>query len=284
MPQVRCPRCGTTITLENRKETDFSLILNALHNGARSFSELLRTTGLPRKTLNNRLKELHTLDAIAKNKGYFLNEANPHKEWEKKLMYGNSRILTNNKKALILLLLLCIGTPATFAFARFFQSPLAKPELRTNAEPLGYLTTIIKTNNVSDVYGWQIGLRFNSTNLRIMSITPGSFLTEEKTIITYNVDHPENETTYVETGTFFSWGLTGPEKNVLLVGQSLLGRHDMGVSGSGDLAHIRFSYLYTYEQPELVFNESPQYDTMLLRMDTTEIPLQQNTVTMHCLP
>ena len=115
MPQVRCPRCGSTINLENRKETDFSLILSALRSKARSFSELLRITGLPRKTLDIRLKALCVEDAIIKNKLYYFNQAHPHRYLESKLMIGqtkmfNRKAITNPmKKNIIDIMIACIG-------------------------------------------------------------------------------------------------------------------------------------------------------------------------------
>jgi len=266
------------MNLENRRETDFSLILGALHSRERSFSELLRITGLPRKTLYLRLKELCKTDAIIKNKLYYLNEANPHKEWEKKIMPGNSRLL-NNKKAIVLLLLLCIGLPVTTnVIATFFQSP---PPTPSEPEPLGYLTAIVTANNVSNVYGWQVGLRFNSTNLKVIDVRPGGFLTETE----QNTDVAQNETSGYEITkkTLFCYNTI--DSDILLIGQTLLGEDTSETNHSGPLVIIKFGYYYAYQEPELILNENlGYYNTMLLRADCSEIPLNENTITIRCLP
>jgi hypothetical protein len=77
MPQIRCPKCGTTINLENRKGVDFSTILNALQRSPKTFTDLLHLTGLPRKTLSLRLKSLCDSGAIVKDGGYRLNGTPP---------------------------------------------------------------------------------------------------------------------------------------------------------------------------------------------------------------
>ena len=66
MPKIRCPNCGTTIDLENRRKIDFSLILNALRKNPKTFTDLLHLTGLPRKTLSMRLKDLCNSKVIDK--------------------------------------------------------------------------------------------------------------------------------------------------------------------------------------------------------------------------
>jgi len=273
MPQVRCPRCGSTINLENRKETDFSLILSALRSKARSFSELLRITGLPRKTLDIRLKELCVEDAIIKNKLYYFNQAHPHRYLENKLMIGHTRMF--NRKAIVLLLLVCVGLPLTtrFAMAMLFQNPIAQPQ------PLGYYTATITVNGVSDVYGWQAGIRFDPTNLKVIDIIPGDFLIEKEknTIISSLKETDQNE----NAEALF---LTATSGNVLVVGQTLLAKSGPTTNSDGVLATIVFAYYKSYQAPELVFGESPQYNTMLLRMDTTEIQLSENTIAMNCPP
>lgn len=77
MPQIRCPKCGTTINLENRKGVDFSMILNALQRSPKTFTDLLHLTGLSRKTLSLRLKCLCDSGTIVKDGGYRINGALP---------------------------------------------------------------------------------------------------------------------------------------------------------------------------------------------------------------
>jgi hypothetical protein len=116
MPQVRCPNCGTTINLETRKETDFNLIINALHKNPKTFTQLLNYTRLPRKTLSLRLKELCDRGVIIKDGGYHLSESYPIKKlWGEKVstlyMDVKNSLLNTRKGALLILILLCVGFP-----------------------------------------------------------------------------------------------------------------------------------------------------------------------------
>ena len=75
MPQIGCPNCGVTINLKKRKEIDLDLIVGSLKNEPKTFTELLRTTRLPRKTLNIRLKDLIDSGIIVKDGGYRLTDS-----------------------------------------------------------------------------------------------------------------------------------------------------------------------------------------------------------------
>ena len=188
-------------------------------------------------------------------------------------MIGQTKMF--NRKAIVLLLLVCVGLPLTtrFAMAILFQNPIAQPQ------PLGYYTATITVNGVSDVYGWQAGIRFDPANLKIIDLAPGDFLieNEKNTIISSLKDTVQNE----NAEALF---LTSTFENVLVIGQTLLGKSGPTTNSGGVLATIIFAYYKTYQTPELVFGENPRYDTMLLRMDTTEIQLSENTIAMNCLP
>ncbi|MEM4703704.1 MAG: PKD domain-containing protein [Candidatus Bathyarchaeia archaeon] len=73
MPKVTCPNCGTTIDLENRRKIDYGKICQALEKGPKSFTDLLKITGLPRKTLSLRLNYLCESKIVTKNGDYSLN-------------------------------------------------------------------------------------------------------------------------------------------------------------------------------------------------------------------
>lgn len=256
MPQIRCPNCGTTINLENRKETDFNIILKALQSKARSFSELLRITQLPRKTLTFRLDELCHMEAVTKDGLYYLNEACPHKEWQKKIMEVNSRMFTR-KRAIALLVILCIGLPVTGNVVVAMLAP--RPPLG----PLGTFTATVTVNDVSEsVFGWQVGLRFNSTTLKVITVSPGDFLAKGES--------GADEGWPFYKGTFFVHNVI--ENNILVICQSLLTSESNGVSGSGTLVTITFGYYETpYKDPALVFDQNQYYATMLLRKDASQI-------------
>ncbi len=270
MPQVRCPNCGETINLENRKETDFSLILGALHSHERSFSELLRVTGLPRKTLNNRLKELCVSDAVVKNKLYYLSEANPYKGLERKIMYGNSKIF-QSKRAIVMLMLLCVSIPITGRLVMAMLVPGMAPPA-----PVGYVTTVVSLKDAPGVYGWQIGVQFNDTNLKLIEITPGDFLTgADQNLI---IIPPQDQQTSDTKAIYFARMV---EDGTWVVCQTLTGNVEPK-SGSGTLAVLRFAcYYQPTEMPTLAYDIYKGYNTMLLRMDTSEIANPEQYVSIY---
>ncbi|MHA1827700.1 MAG: hypothetical protein ACTSX6_03525, partial [Candidatus Heimdallarchaeaceae archaeon] len=182
-------------------------------------------TGLPRKTLSLRLTELNKEGVIFKDKLYHLNKQNVI-QFESKL--PKIRFLENKRTiALLLFLMITLSTTTGFVLAMFSQPS------RTEPEPIRCVTTVIKVNNVTDVYGWQVGLRFNTSNMKVISISPGSFLTKQG----FNYRMDDADPNYIETGTFFAFNLIPPENNILVIGQSLL-KEESGASGSGDLVVV----------------------------------------------
>lgn len=169
MPQIRCPNCGTSIDLESRRNTDFNLIVGALKEKSRTFTELLKMTYLPRKTLSLRLKELIKSGVIVKDRGYHLNGASPSKEWTGKL---KTHLTFDTKHVLLLLLVFIIGMPvgakvyATLFAPVFPSEPIIKDTFRAN----------IVVHDVTDLYGWQVGVRFDRDALVVINVTEGDFL------------------------------------------------------------------------------------------------------------
>ncbi len=112
MPKLTCPKCGTTIDLENRRNIDYGKILQALQKGPQSFTYLLKSTGLPRKTLSLRLNNLCSSGAISKNGGYSLNGHSSEKLIEE-TVHAVETFSGDWKKfarAFSLLLLMAVGT------------------------------------------------------------------------------------------------------------------------------------------------------------------------------
>lgn len=169
MPQIRCPNCGASIDLESRRNTDFNLIVGALKEKPRTFTELLKMTYLPRKTLSLRLKELIKSGVIVKDRGYHLNGACPSKEWNGKL---KTHLTLDKKRVLLLLLVFTIGIPVgAQVYATLFaplppSEPIIKDTFRAN----------IVVHDVIDVYGWQVGVRFDPNALVVINVTEGDFL------------------------------------------------------------------------------------------------------------
>jgi hypothetical protein len=112
MPKVTCPKCGTTIDLENRRNVDYGKIFQALQKGPQSFTHLLKTTGLPRKTLSLRLNYLCASGAISKNGGYSLNGHSSEKLIEETVhaVEAFSGDWKRFARAFSLILLMAVGT------------------------------------------------------------------------------------------------------------------------------------------------------------------------------
>lgn len=268
MPQIRCPTCGTLINLESRRDNDYKMILKALKNNGRTFSELLKITRLPRKTLSLRLKQLINHEEIVKNGKYYAH--NGKGKTTDSLLDRELHFLSN-KKLLASLIIIVLSIPSfSLAFALIYRS--AEPE------PLGYFRVVISVNNVTDVYAWQVAIRFNHTNLKMQNIKPGNFLagTANTRFEKFeNIDNIE-----ISDKTFFVYKL---DKGTILAGETLLGDIPEA-NGNGTLLIIEFAYFYSYEEGiTIIFDESSQYNfsTVLLRKDGTEIPINQNTISLH---
>ncbi|MEM2738871.1 MAG: cohesin domain-containing protein [Candidatus Bathyarchaeia archaeon] len=262
MPQIRCPNCGTTVNLEIRREMDFNLILKSIGNKERSFSELLRITKLPRKTLDFRLKQLLKENKVAKNRmGLYCISNNG----------GNGggildREIHLNRKMLSLLLVLLLFLPTSMAFAMLIQQKTPK------LEPLGSLIVKISVKDVYDVYGWQIGVHFDPTKLKVIDFRPGDFFGEQTTDDTLSENAKDLGNTL-----FFSQMY--PDGTLVLC-QTLKGENPPK-SGNGMLAVVEFQYYsQDFDVPYLIFND-PARGTMLLRKDATEIPISKDCITFE---
>jgi PKD repeat protein len=131
-PQITCPHCGNTINLENRKEVDFEKIINALNKSPKTFTELLRITSLPRKTLSLRLKELRTSGYIVKDGGYHLNSSVGHSDKVSNKNNGNGKMnqtilhIKKNVQWIPVALIVCLVVVA-FGSAMLVSLPTPPP-------------------------------------------------------------------------------------------------------------------------------------------------------------
>ncbi|MEM2614790.1 MAG: winged helix-turn-helix domain-containing protein [Nitrososphaerota archaeon] len=266
MPQIRCPNCGALINLEIRRDADFIMILNALRNNGRTFTELLKITKLPRKTLSLRLKQLILCGRINKNgKFYTCNGEEKFKD----SIFDRELHLPANRKLLALLLLIVLGIPS-ISLALALMSQQAEPQ------PLGYLRAVISVNNVNGVYAWQVAVRFNHSNLQVKSIEPGNFLTGET-----NVQYKKlSSEMAISEKTFFTQKIL--HGKTILACETLL-RDVPEVNGSGTLLIIVFAYFYNYDEEDIsiIYDENSQYRTMLLHKDETKIPIDQNIISLR---
>ena len=143
MPQIICPYCGRKINMERRREVDYTLILNALKSGPKRFTELYKTTELPRKTLSFRLKDLLQGKYIIKENGYyFLNRT--HLSNNKKFLEVKKLHVLKSNIRIIVLLMLWLVPAATVAYALLIktgtvkvspQIPMASFDITPNPQP-----------------------------------------------------------------------------------------------------------------------------------------------------
>jgi hypothetical protein len=263
-PQIICPNCGTSINLKNREETDLNMILEALQHRQRTFSDLLRTTRLPRKTLSIRLKQLIERHLIIKDGGYHLNGEKSFSVKKKEVFLGK---FTNfdRKKLLISAMLICLSLPAgATVLATIFKAP--EPEL---IRPLGSFIVTAEVIDASDVFGWQVIVRFDDQRLKVVKVIAGDFL--EKRDQTYS-DITAQHGYELRSN---SWFLYNVNKGMIIVAETLLGPQS-GKSGNGILASIEFEYYDAdYPKPEIVFGD-PVFETDLRNIDCVPVEGQIN--------
>jgi hypothetical protein len=215
MPQVRCPNCGFTTNLENRKKMDFELIKSAAKRSPRTFTDLLYVTKLPNAFQNKKFRTSLILISLA----FFF--------------CGSAYVLA-------------LSTPS--------------PSIQEAPKVIGDFTMVLKVNNVSDLYGWQVAIVYNSSQMKVLKITSGGFVGDDFPLFVNSTDSFEN---------------------LLLIAGSLLG--DVGgKNGSGILATITFAY-YTedYVIPYIAFDQA--FETILLNSKVEAIPIDESTLTLTVL-
>ena len=254
MPQIRCPNCGFTVNLENRRKIDFELIERIVEK-PRTFTELLRMTKLPRKTLALRLKALYSTGRVIKNKEgkYVLNKIASDRQPKR----GFACILDNKKtKTLLILSVLLIGiassgyVAATLLTSKHLQMP-TKPQI------IGNFKMILKVDNVTDLCAWQAAVIYNSNQLCVLKITPGDFLP---------VDFP------------YFVNSTDTLEDLILIG-AFYG-NTSGANESGVLAEIVFGYFTeNFDEPKLVPNKG-FFQTYLLDSKGNYIPIRDSGLSL----
>jgi len=257
MPKITCPNCGITINLENRRKIDFDLIIKATRKRPRTFTELLHITKLPRKTLSLRLKELCGNGYLVKSEHLYRANGN--------LSFGDSVSTLNkfsrefhNKRTrtgLMLVLLLVSFSVSGYVLANFF--PLPSPK-KVNQEPavIGKFTMNLDVNNVTDLYGWQVSIVYNQTQLKVLNITQGNLKS-------------------------YPFGLSQTDlKDELLLGGTLALGPVSGKNCSGTLAVITFGY-FTEDYCIPQIDPSALFGTYLLNSHGYPIPIKNSTLALN---
>jgi hypothetical protein len=265
MPQIRCPRCGLTINLENRRDIDFKLIIDAVKQKARTFTELLNLTGLPRKTLNLRLIELRQNGVLTKaNGGYQLNG---QIESRKSITCSFSNGLSNKKiKSLVALMIFLVGFPTfSYALAVLFPSTPFAPSKEPKV--LGTFTVVVEVKDVKDLWAWQVLISFNPDELKFLNWKCGEIIEVE----------PPFQLTCPETDI---------EKGCLMIGATLKADEPgVNIEGIKALAYITFGYyVENHTTPRLIIEGNDSFKTMLLNSKLQEIPITGETLSIKVLP
>lgn len=241
MPEVTCPNCGLTINLENRREIDYGLIMDATKEAA-TFTELLHATKLSRKTLSARLKELCKNGAIVKINGLYQSDGSSNEVRGRSIMrtsQGFSRAFRDRRLRTLVWMLMLVTSFSVSGYVLAMHFAPALQQVNTEPVIVGYSTAIVGIHDVNDLYAWQVAMVFNATELKVLQVTAGNFV---------GTDYP------------FSFNSTDTREGLLLLGGTLAG--DMpGKGGSGVLATVVFGY-YTsnYKAPML----APTFETYLL--------------------
>jgi hypothetical protein len=226
---------------------DLEMITNALRRGPKTFTYLLHTTKLPRKTLSLRLKELCEGGIMIKDEeGYMLKGVTTMESRFGGALNRLSSIPTDKRvRAGILLALLIVSMPvAAQVLALLFQAPESPPQTPvTVTEPtvIGNFTMALVIQNVNGLYFWQVAIAFNPQQMKMLNVVPGVI--------------PESTYPGMLSNAYY-------EKGLLIVGDFLL-PPEGGWSGSGTLATITFGY-YTNEYTLPSISSGSLFKTALL--------------------
>jgi predicted transcriptional regulator len=238
LPQIRCPNCGLTISMENRKEIDVELITNAVRHGKSTFTRILHSTKLPRKTLSLRLKELCEEGALVRKEGGYMLSSTPKTgKWGYLTRISNSSSYKKLGPVVLVAVLLLSSPIAAQVLASYlaYVTPVIQEPIM-----LGTFTMDLSVHNVNDLYGWQTVIAFDSEILEVVEVSSGGYVGEDLT--------------------FFK----GPEGGGIVFLGGILLEPVAGKDGSGTLASIVFGYYAEeFEDPSIVPAEGVLTTTLL---------------------
>jgi len=236
---------------------DFGLIKSAAKQRPRTFTDLLHVTKLPRKTLNLRLRELCAGGVLIKDGHFYRLNGFSNDNQNRNFAKGLSNAFQNKKlRASLMLIALALFSCGSGYVLALFTSLPSVPIIH-EPEVIGNFTMVLKVNGVADLYAWQVGVAYNSSQMRVLEITPGDFA---------GGDFP------------FFVNATDSVRNLLLIASSMRGDEE-GKNGGGTLATITFGY-YTedYGIPKIASDQV--FGTMLLNSKGEAIPIMESTLTL----
>jgi hypothetical protein len=261
MPEVMCPKCGLTINLENRREIDHEMIMDATRKSA-TFTELLRATKLSRKTLSLRLKELCSRGTLVKGNGvYTLHESFRESRRDSENQGRNfsfSRAFHDRRvRTLVCVLMLATSFSVSGYVLAMYMAPSQNQATVPVARVLGSFRMTLDVHGVEGLYAWEAVIHYDPAKLKVLSVEPGDFLgVGGFPLFVYETD-------------LYS--------NAVLLASTLVG--DMPPkSGNGTLATITFEYFDSnYELPNLV-PQIYQQETSWINSQGIEVPFEIGTV------
>jgi hypothetical protein len=235
--------------MENRKEIDVELITDAVRHGKSTFTRILHSTKLPRKTLSLRLKELCEEGALVRMEGgYMLNGTEKTGKWGYLTRISNSSSYKKLGPVVLVAVLLMSSPIAAQALASFLRVPVIQGPIM-----LGTFTMDLQIHNAEDLYGWQTVIAFDSGVLEVLEVSSGGYVGEDLT--------------------FFR----GPEGGGVLFLGGILLETVPGKDGSGTLASIAFGYFADeFEEPSIMPEEGV-LKTTLLNSQGHVIPIAGST-------
>jgi len=186
MPQIRCPNCGLTISLENRKEMDEGIITDAVQGRERTFTDLLHITRLPRKTLSLRLKEMRENGLIAKEDGVY--KSNGFSAPGSGLGFQKHRlsVMVRDKRirAGLMMVALVISIPAFSYAMATFVAPFSYVE----PVAMGNFKMTLEAHNVDHLGAWQVYISYDTSELRVSDVQSGGFLDNDNELFIDKTD------------------------------------------------------------------------------------------------
>lgn len=267
MPQITCPNCGTTISLENRKETDFGLISNAARRNPRTFTELLHVTKLSRKTLDLRLKELCREGILVREEGMYKLSGTPGLQSSGPCFgKGLSRVFNDKRlrTGIMLVALLLSFSASGYVLAMFLAPPRQVEEFHQEPVVLGNFTMALDAYNVKDLYSWQAVISFNSSEVKVMNVMPGTF---------FEIKSPLD----IGVGQGIFANATDVWQDGLLLTGSLCG-NVTGKDGGGTLGTVVFGYFTSEYQMPRIEQTMRGWSTWLHDSKDATIPIDESTL------
>jgi hypothetical protein len=189
------------------------------------------------------LKELCASGVIEKAEGSYRFNGGSTPSKSSAFRFGRASSVLSDKRirAAVMLTVLLVGLPgASYVLAMLVSTPFNSPAYQ-QPQVLGSFSAALEIENVNDLYAWQVALKYNTDQLKVLNVSLGEdFIVEDPGLVSRDLDD-----------------------GGLLLGATLRGETS-GFTGNGELATIVFGYYVSdYEQPRIV-EEYGSFETLFL--------------------